>query len=268
MEPIVKSISCKQTPITYYIWGNSNADTLLLLHPAFADHTIFEPQTAFFQNRFRVIALDMPGHGECRTKGAQATLGDMPDILDRILADNRISSCHLIGVSLGSLVAQAFADRYPRAVRTVTAVGGYSIHKANDAILKEQRKEGWRWLLYLLFSMKKFRKHVVSVSCSTAEGRAAFARGIERFGRKSFLAMAGMNAFFVKKDSPVPYPLLILTGEHDRQLAHDAAAELHRMEPLSEKITLPRAGHCANADAPYEFNTIVEKFLLANRANI
>ena len=39
------------------------------------------------------------------------------------------------------LVVQAFADRYPERVRSVTVVGGYSIHRPSDKIKKAQRRE-------------------------------------------------------------------------------------------------------------------------------
>ncbi|GMK44109.1 alpha/beta hydrolase [Paenibacillus glycanilyticus] len=245
----------------YYISGNENKETIVMLHAAFADHTLFQEQIPDLIGHYRLITLDMPGHGISAGTKSKLTMPDMPDIISRILADNRIASCHLLGVSLGSLVAQAFAERYPEQARSVIIVGGYSIHKANKRVRKEQQAEGLRWIGYLLFSMPKFKQHVLNASCATEQGRILFDRGIRHFRRQSFQAMSGMGSFYTEKTEPMPYPMLLIIGEHDRKLAHDAAEELHRLEPQSQLVTLPAAGHCANADEPEAFNRTVRHYL-------
>lgn len=262
MDSLTKrKISFKSSPITYTLIENPEKETIVMLHPAFADQQLFQAQIEFFKDDYQIVLIDMPGHGENQLHGAKVILAEMPEILSQILFENNITSCHLLGVSLGSLVAQAFADRYPAQVKSVIIVGGYSIHKANERILKAQKKEGLKWGLYLLFSMKKFRKYVVSVSCHTEHGRHVFDRAIQKFSRRSFAAMSGMNSFFINKNNPVPYPLMIIVGEHDLELAKGAAIELHQLESHSQYAYLQKAGHCANVDSPHEFNEVMKAFL-------
>ncbi|MFZ3590593.1 alpha/beta fold hydrolase [Bacillus sp. DJP31] len=245
----------------YFIIENKGKETILMLHPAFTDHKIFEFQTEYFKEKYQLILLDLPGHGERQVKGSKSTIGDMPEVLNQILFENNIASCHLIGVSLGSLVAQAFAARYPNQVMSVIIVGGYSIHKANEDILKSQKREGLKWILYILFSMKSFRRYVTSVSSHTDLCRELFASGTKHFKRRSFAAMAGINTFFINKDTPISYPLLIIVGEHDQKLIQESATKLHALEKHSQYVLLQGAGHCANVDVPDKFNGIAEKFL-------
>ncbi|MCL6604424.1 MAG: alpha/beta fold hydrolase [Paenibacillus sp.] len=254
-------LELKHNQIPYHITGNQQKETLLMLHPAFTDHQIFAQQVEYFEEDYQILLIDMPGHGRSQIKGSTVILKDMPEIIHEILLANNISSCHVLGVSLGSLVAQAFADRYPNQVRSVIILGGYSIHKANARVLKAQGKEGLKWLLYILFSMKKFKRYATTVSCYTDSGRERFSQGNQYITRKSFLAMSGTKSFFIKKDSPMPYPLLIVVGEHDLQLVHEVAMEWHELEPSSQLVLLRGAGHCANVDTPKEFNEIVAEFL-------
>ena len=247
--------------ISYHLIGNDNKETLLMLHPAFADHQIFTQQVEYFKEYYQILLIDMPGHGLSQIKGSKVSLKNMPDIIHKILTLHNIESCHLLGISLGSLVVQAFADRYPSQVKSVIIVGGYSIHKANERVLKAQGKEGIKWLFYILFSMKKFRAYTASFSCYTQAGRDSFALGSRYFNRKSFAAMAGMNSFFHKKEIPITYPLLIIVGEHDLPLIHEVAALWHDLEKASQLREIAGAGHCANVDTPNEFNKIVEGFL-------
>lgn len=266
MESLLKTKTSQideKGQMTYFMLENEGKDTLLLLHPAFADHTIFETQLAYFKNNYQIIAIDLPGHGNRNHRAgvSKMTIKDMPEAISRILSDNNVAACHVLGVSMGSLVAQAFADHFPNQVKSVIIVGGYSIHKANEQVLKKQKNEGLKWMLYLLFSMKRFRNHVTSVSCFTAAGRESFARGARHFNRSSFTAMAGMNTFFIRKDTPMPYPLLIIVGEHDLPLIKEAAVELQKREIEARLVILHEAGHCANADAPHLFNPVLELFL-------
>jgi 3-oxoadipate enol-lactonase len=264
--PIKKTrkIIYKNTQITYNVLGNKGTETMIMLHPAFTDHHIFEPQTDYFKAGYQLILIDMPGHGKSQIIGSKITLEDMPEILNLILIENDISACHLLGVSMGSLVAQAFAERYPDRVKSVIIVGGYSIHKANTRILKAQKSEGLKWIFYILFSMKKFRSYVTSVSCHTDRGRDLFARGAESFRRRSFVAMDGMKTFFTNTETPMSYSLLIIVGEYDHKLIQEGAIEWHELEKHSQLVIVPSAGHCANVDAPNEFNQVVENFLLVN----
>ncbi|OBZ13184.1 alpha/beta fold hydrolase [Bacillus sp. FJAT-26390] len=263
-DSITKRLAFNNAQLTYYITGDQQKETILMLHPAFTDHHIFEAQMDYFQKSYQIIVLDMPGHGENQVAGAKLSIKDMPEIINQLLSENGILACHLLSVSMGSLVAQAFADRYPDRVKSVIIVGGYSIHKANERVLKSQRSEGFKWILYILFSMRKFRSYVSAFSCCTDQGRAVFARGAKHFNRKSFSAMAGMNTFFIKKNTPMPYPLLIVIGEHDLELIQAAARELHRLELHSELVFMPGAGHCANVDAPHVFNLLACHFLTAH----
>ncbi|SFE57113.1 Pimeloyl-ACP methyl ester carboxylesterase [Paenibacillus catalpae] len=247
----------------YRISGNKDKETIVMLHAAFADYTLFEEQIPYFIEHYRLILLNLPGHGLGAAAKSKLTMKDMPGMISRILTDNQIDACHLLGVSLGSLVAQAFADRYPEQARSVIMVGGYSIHKANKRIRKEQQSEGLKWIGYILFSMTKFKQYVLNVSCYSEQGRRLFEQGIRHFRRQSFQAMSGMGSFFTAKTEPVSYPMLLIVGEHDREIALEAASELHRLEPHSQLIEIPGAGHCANADAPEAFNRIMEDYLSA-----
>ncbi|ACT00559.1 alpha/beta fold hydrolase [Paenibacillus sp. JDR-2] len=245
----------------YYISASENKETIVMLHAAFADHTLFQEQIPDLMEHYRLITLDFPGHGINAGTKSKLTMQDMPDIISRILADNRIEACHLLGVSLGSVVAQAFAEKYPEQAQSVIIVGGYSIHKANKRVRKEQQAEGLKWIGYLLFSMPKFKQYVLNASCATEQGRTLFEQGIRHFRRQSFQAMSGMGSFYTEKTEPMPYPMLLILGEYDRKLVRDAAQELHRLEPHSQLVTLPAAGHCANADAPEAFNRTIRHYL-------
>jgi len=256
----LKWMEFRGAQIACRVTENEGKDTIVMLHPAFADHESFTEQEEAFKAHYQVIVLDMPGHGQSRVKGTSVTLRDMPEILRTLLDEHRILSAHLLGVSLGSLAAQRFAALHPERVRSVTIVGGYSIHKGYEPVVKAQRKEGLKWLFYM-FSMNRFREYVSGVSCWTESARQRFKHMSCRFTRGSFAAMAGANDMFSPQEAPVSYPLQIIAGQHDLPIILDASRRLHEAEPHSRLLLLPDAGHCANMDAPVAFNKAVLDFL-------
>ena len=52
----------------------------------------------------------MPGHGASQVRGSKVTLRDMPDIINQLMAELQIPVVHLLGVSMGPIVAQTAAS--------------------------------------------------------------------------------------------------------------------------------------------------------------
>lgn len=247
--------------ISYRVEGNPAGETILMLHPAFADQYIFNPQIDAFASNYYLIAVDMIGHGESDRGNGRINMKDMPLIINQILDKEGRKQVHLLGVSLGSLVVQAFADVFSYRVKTVTVVGGYSIHKDNEGILKAQRKEMGKWLFYLLFSLKGFKQHIVDSSSYTDVCRHYFQQALKGFKRRQLMSMNGMNVLMTGKEEPVTYPLLIVCGEHDLELARDFGKHWETIEPTSQYLEIKEAGHCANMDNPRVFNALFEDFI-------
>lgn len=236
-----------------------NKETIIMLHPAFADHHIFVKQVEKFYENYNLLLLDMPGHG--LSNGVKKChMGHTPEIIEKILQDLDIKKVHLLGVSVGSLVAQGFADLYPEMVSSLIVVGGYSIHDDNADVLKSQRKEMFKWLFLIIFNMKKFRKYIVDVSVVSDLGREKMTLGVDQFTRGGFRSMSGMNSIFRQTDEEKTYPLLAIVGEHDLPLAHESARKLGQ-KSNGRSIQIDDAGHCANIDNHESFNRVMMDFI-------
>jgi pimeloyl-ACP methyl ester carboxylesterase len=256
-----KVYAYKDMTVHYSVAGVPKRGAILFLHPAFADSRVFEKQVAFFQEEYLVITVDMPGHGGSRLRREQVDTGHMPDIAAGICRECGVSKVHLVGVSLGSLVVQGIAHVWPQLAASVTVVGGYSIHKDNGDILKAQKREILKWLWQMAVSFEALKRRMVLLSAATEEGQAVLAECVNGFTRRSFRGMGGMNRLFVKRDEPMAYPLLIITGEKDTPLALEAGRRLAALEPLATHKIIDNAGHCANIDEPEAFNAILAGFL-------
>ncbi|MFD4606025.1 alpha/beta fold hydrolase [Streptomyces sp. NPDC058464] len=102
--------------------------TVVLLHGVGLDHTMWEPVAALLADRFTVITPDLPGHGTRPPVREDVTLADLADgVVDEIP-----DGSHLVGFSLGALVAQYVALHRPELVATLTSVGSVCRRTAGE----------------------------------------------------------------------------------------------------------------------------------------
>lgn len=245
----------------YYTEGSPANPALVLLHPAFGDHTCFHHQIEPFAADYHVIALDMLGHGQSQVQRGNVTIEQTADLLAEILAREGHDSAHIVGVSLGALIGQYFAARHPHMAKTVTVTGGYSIFGDTTAITRAQSGEMLKWLFLMVFSMERFRRYVAASTNVVEAEREVFYRAARHFTRRSFRVMPGMQKVLEKTERILPQPLLIVVGEHELPIIFRNAHEWHARQPQTELRVIPAAGHCANMDNPGEFNRVLNQFL-------
>ncbi len=248
--------------IHYYTSGDPDGELIIFLHPAFADHRCFDGQIDHFSKRYRVITVDLLGHGLSEVGKAKDRIDSSIEHIDSIIRSLGKSKAHFIGVSMGTLIGQYYALKNPEKVLSMTILGGYDINADNREISKAQRTENIKWILKALFSMSSFRKYVASVSVSSSEGQARFYQMATHFTRRSFKAMSGLGNVIKRRENVRrDYPLLILSGDRDLELARRVSRKWHDSEPGSEFFLIKDAGHCANMDRPEKFNEMVFDFL-------
>jgi len=252
----------------YYVSGKGNNDAIVFLHPAFSDHSAFGQQIDFFSKSYKVIAIDLIGHGLSKANKSKDKIDVSSKLIERILDFERFEKCHIVGVSMGSLIAQYFALNYPEKIRSLTALGGYNINQENKEVVKAQRSSNLSLLFCALFSMKAFRKKSAKITCKSKSGQAFFYKTTSHYERKSFIVMRGLqNVIKNRKNMKTTYPTLILTGEFDIALAKKMAKEWHNNLDNSAYFIIKNAGHCANMDAPITFNKVVKEFIDKNNKN-
>ena len=126
------------------------------------------------------------------------------------------------------------------------------------------KKEMFKWIFKVIFSMDAFRRYTASVSVINKTELANFYKSTKGFTRKSFMVMSGLNKIVADRANfKRDYSLLILSGENDNHLALRAAQKWHNKEPYCRLKIISNAGHCANMDNHEEFNQVVFDFITA-----
>ncbi|WP_462408587.1 alpha/beta fold hydrolase [Neobacillus sp. Marseille-QA0830] len=105
--------------IHYEVIGNG--DPILLLHGMGGTWKMWEPQLDFFSKHYQLILPDMRGHGESTTAfpenkfTLEAMAADLPELLEHL----GVKKAHVIGVSMGGVIAQIFAYTHPEYVNSL-----------------------------------------------------------------------------------------------------------------------------------------------------
>lgn len=262
-------IKHKQTSssIHYFVSGENDSEvkeTILFIHPAFADHRAFDEQVSFFSNNFVVITMDLLGHGLSQGFKTKEKIHDTYKHIDEIMKNESISKIHLVGVSVGALLAQDFANRYPERVASLSSLGGYDISNYDSSIEKSQGKEQMGFVLKALFSIQLFSKSNAEISVYTEQAQKKFYQMNILFRRRSFTYMTSLQQIMNQKQSVHKFPLLIMYGEHDTELAITLSNVWFSNSQRSTLVSIENAGHCANMDNPKKFNQILLEFLQEN----
>ena len=257
----MKSLILENSPITYYIDDTANNEWLVFIHAAFVDHRMFEKQFAYFSGKYNLLAVDILGHGNSINAKKGDTTSKMSDWINKIFEKHNISAAHFVGVSLGSVFAQDFANKYENKVLSLTCFGGYDINNFDVKKQSANSKEQMKMMFKAIFSIKWFAEDNKKISSYTSEAQEEFYNLNLQFKKKSFKYLAGLQKLVNKYPSKQrQYKLLVGCGEHDIPMEIEIVNEWAATEKC-DKVILQGAGHCANMDTPNEFNRFLEEFL-------
>ncbi len=107
--------------IAYLERGSRENEPLVLLHGIGSAARSFGAQLDGLSDRWRVLAWDAPGYGQSRALPMpHPSAADYADALEQFLGVHAIDACHLLGHSLGCLMAASFAARSPERIRSLT----------------------------------------------------------------------------------------------------------------------------------------------------
>lgn len=260
----MKQLQLENSPIVYYVSGTEHKEWVLFLHAAFVDHNMFQAQVDYFQDKYNVLTLDIIGHGNSTGAKKGDSINKMSGWISDILKKEKIEKIHVVGVSLGAVLAQDFANRYPEAVRSLACFGGYDINNFDKELQKQNGTAQMGMMLKGFFSVKWFAESNKKISAYTPQAQNDFYEMNLRFPKKSFMYLASLNTMINARQTETrKYPLLIGCGRHDIPSELTAIELWKKREPSCQTVVFEEAGHCVNMDVPQEFHKVLEEFWMA-----
>ena len=103
-------INAKDSQNTFYILDKKTDVPIVFIHGVGLNHKIWEPQINVFENTF--LAYDILGHGKTPLDKENLSFDDFSNQLINLIDELIIRRIHLVGFSIGSLIARNFASKY------------------------------------------------------------------------------------------------------------------------------------------------------------
>ena len=103
-------INAKDSQNTFYILDKKTDFPIVFIHGVGLNHKIWEPQINVFENTF--LAYDILGHGKTPLDKENLSFDDFSNQLINLIDELNIRRIHLVGFSIGSLIARNFASKY------------------------------------------------------------------------------------------------------------------------------------------------------------
>ena len=110
-------INAKDSKDTFYILNNKQDTPVVLIHGVGLNHKIWETQINSFNNT--VLAYDILGHGNTPLAKSQISFDDFSSQLLNLIDELKFEKIHLVGFSIGSLIARNFASNYNNRLKSL-----------------------------------------------------------------------------------------------------------------------------------------------------
>jgi len=257
-----------------YVEETGKGDPIVLLHGGLLDHRMWKKQVDDLSRSFRVITVDMPGHG--LTINGDSTLLFNHALL-KVLDTLKIEKTNIIGLSLGGVAATDFAISYPtRCNKLVLAAPGLvGWEFKEDSVLAKQSEDRNRKIIekdtlgYVESFVKSWTDGPTrSPDQVNSEIRDTVKRWVyENIKRHQFSHWPGFteNPRASEVLDSVKVPVLIIVGNIDMK---DIVMITNLMEskfPDARKITFDGVAHMINLEKPVQFNEEVKNFLISEK---
>lgn len=222
--------------IELYYLEKGNGEPFIFLHGNGEDGSYFKHQIAYFQSKYRVIALDTRGHGKSPRGNAPFTIKQFSCDLCDFMNMHRIPSAVILGFSDGANIAMKFAMSHPDRVKALILNGGNLNPKGVKRTTQIPIEIGYK-------IAKRF-----------AEKSAEAKRNAEMLG-----LMVNEPNIKSCELSRITMPTLVICGTKD--MIKESHTRMIAKNLPNAKLAIIKGDHFIANKHPTEFNRAVDNFL-------
>lgn len=260
----MKTFSYKNTAVYYSDYGKGN--TVLLLHGFLESSFMWESIASVLSKRYRVLAVDLLGHGKSECYGYIHTMEDQADMLFALLSDLRLRKVSIIGHSMGGYVALAFAELYPDHVRSLTLLNSSAQADSTERqlnrdraieVVKKNSNAFIRMATHNLFDKESHQKFAKEIETFTNQALQTPLQGIiaSLEGMKTRIDREALLHFG-------PYPKMMVASANDTIISlHDIEEQVKDTEVHFHIVP---GGHVSTIESFDEITNHIQTFLRKN----
>lgn len=237
---------------------------LLLVHGLGSSSRDWEKQIGYFADRYRVIVFDVRGHGKSGKPPGPYSIPLFATDTAKMLKALEVGPAHVVGISMGGMIAFQLAVSQPMMVRSLVIVN--SSPEFMVRTFKERMQVWQRFLIVRLLGMRKMGEVLSKRLFPKAEHEDLRTMFVERWAendarayRDAMRAIVGWSV--ADKIEDIPCSTLVIASEEDYTPVAVKKAYVQRMA-RAELVVIEDARHALPVEKPEEFNAAVEAFLV------
>ncbi|KGO94437.1 alpha/beta fold hydrolase [Flavobacterium enshiense] len=256
-----KFIIHKNTKIAYSESGKGTA--IVLLHGFLENATMWDFYVSEFAKKYRVITIDLLGHGQTECMGYVHTMEDMADAVHAVLHELRIRKAFFVGHSMGGYVSLAFAELYPDNVKGLVLLNSTSRADSDERKMNRDRA---------IIAVKQNYSAFISMAIAnlfSEENRDRLTEEIENVKVEALKTplqgiVAASEGMKIRKDREVilhfaPYPILLILGKKDPVLIYED--NLEQIEGTNVQLVSFSDGHMSHIENKDQLGKVLLDFL-------
>jgi 3-oxoadipate enol-lactonase len=248
--------------INYEIEGNG--PWLTMSHSLACNLHMWDPQMPVLTKKFKVLRFDTRGHGQSSAPAGDYTLEQLADDVKGLLDALKIKQTHWAGLSMGGMIGQAFALKYPGVFQSMVLADTTSRRPPDAAKMWGERIQNAQTKgMDSLVEGTLARWFTEPYRNSRKDVMQRIGNDIRRTPVAGFVGCchAISKVDYLDRLKEIKVPTLVMVGEHDHGTPPEAARVIQQNLPGSELKILASAAHLSNIEQAEEFNKAMTAFL-------
>lgn len=255
-------LKTEQSNIFYSYIHNGSGETVVLINSLGTNLVIWEGVAAILKDHFNILMFDKRGHGLSSNGKGDITIEDYADDLIAIMDHLSLDRVHLVGLSIGGLIAMSMTLRYPERVRKLvlsnTGARIGSVESWNERIAavsgnglpSMSSKIVTRWL------SETYRKNNPGMVL-------AMTTMLDRTSDLGYIGACGAlrDADLRQQVKDLDHPVRFIGGSEDPGTPTDFINEQASLLGTTNVVIIPGVGHLPCIEAPAEMAAAIREFL-------
>ena len=257
---ILKTLLYKNTKISYTDSGEGTA--IVLLHGFLENKKMWQDYIALFSENYRVITIDLLGHGESDCLGYVHSMEDNANVVHEVLEHLHIQRAIIVGHSMGGYVGLAFAELYPNEINKLVLLNSTSKEDSAEKKLNRTRA---------IKAVKQNYVNFVSLAIAnlfSENNRTRLAKEIEKVKTEALKTplqgiVASLEGMKIRKDRESLlkqnlFPVLLILGKKDPVLNYNES--ISQVKNTTATLISFEDGHMSQIENKEELKKVLIDF--------
>lgn len=219
--------------VFYTVQGKGHP--LVLLHSGGMSHEEWQPQLAHLSKHYKVIAIDLPGHGQTPLQGEKLSIAECGEAVLAVLAKENIDKIHLCGSSMGGATALWVTVNHPEKVEKLVIYRANFIKTAETFAHTKHIADPAYWEgLGLARYLSRLHQ---------GQGGVDAWRDVVLRVRDALDPAVSDHGYSIDTLAMIQQPTLIVSGDRDPLVPMNDLIMMYNMIPNADLWILPHASH-------------------------